>query len=356
MPQKFARVPNINCHGLALKYITEKIWKLSEPEILISVNGGAADFNLSAETTQKVLHGLMKAESEMDVWFLSGGTNLGVMRMLGEARAKLAPRAPLIGCTTWGSLPGAHELMSATKLEEAGQGKSVNLDNNHSHFFLIDNGKHEFFAEQPYRTAFEKAVHNRIQVDAKPLRSGCLFKIPYVCICIEGGVGSIGQMHAVSQQGMAILSLKGTGRAADFLGDLALLRFDNQSEDARYISWKDKSLKHRLLCQFFHQIDREQGGVSAKARTGLLTYPSQQTTLQRFDALVTTALLWTTDEMKKTTSNNKAHVTTNDSYERSSPCVAVCCSVLQCAAVCCSVLQCVAVCCSVLQCAVCCSV
>jgi len=40
-----------------------------------------------------------------------------------------------------------------------------------------------------------------------------------------------------------------------------------------------------------------------------------------------------------------------------SPCVAVCCSVLQCIAVYCSVLQCVAVCCSALQCvAVCCSV
>ena len=33
-----------------------------------------------------------------------------------------------------------------------------------------------------------------------------------------------------------------------------------------------------------------------------------------------------------------------------SPCVAVCCSVLQCVVVCCSVLHCVVLCCSVLQC------
>jgi hypothetical protein len=56
-----------------------------------------------------------------------------------------------------------------------------------------------------------------------------------------------------------------TGRAADFLGDLALLRFDDQDNN-RYIPWKYKTQRHRKFCEFMNQVDREQQGSTSKAR------------------------------------------------------------------------------------------
>jgi len=59
--------------------------------------------------------------------------------------------------------------------------------------------------------------------------------------------------------------------------------------------------------------------------------------------------LYTYVQKKNHTSNNRIRTHVNTQLVKS-PCVFVCCSVLQCVAVCCSALQCVAVRCSALQC------
>ena len=273
-------VPNIHCHGLALKYISEKVWKLGEPEMLISVNGGAADINLNAETSEKVFQGLMESADSMKVWFLSGGTNSGVMQLLGKAKSSLAPSAPLIGFAAWGSIKDNERLLSSGIVADnskVGGSLRVEIEQHHSHLFLVDDGTDSITGSHRARATFEKALRNRERLDNQRENKGStdeqtvhrtrgMVKIPYVCVCIEGGVGCISQVYEVAKEGMVVLCIKGTGRASDFLSDLTLLRFDDQNDD-RYIPWKYKTQQHRLLCEFMNQIDRERGGKSSKARS-----------------------------------------------------------------------------------------
>ena len=47
---------------------------------------------------------LLKVRTQ--VWYTTGGTKVGVMRWLGEARAKFAPHASLIGFIPWHAIIG----------------------------------------------------------------------------------------------------------------------------------------------------------------------------------------------------------------------------------------------------------
>ncbi len=261
---------------------------LEEPEMVISVNGGAKEFSLSqsAETTEKVFQGIMKAYDEMKVvWFVSGGTDSGVMRMLGENRKKFAPRAPLIGIalrckingvgredfklkiseknpnaqnddtrirlirveektkqksdnnvepeelannTEQEGLKDEYELKSLTdKANEIKYDDSkaeYDLEPHHTHFFLVEgeetNNKDDSKDESRLaRACFEKVIRNREgnrrwAWDRSFKRHGYLKKVPYVCVCIEGGVGCISQVYLIAMEGMAVLCVKGTGRGA----------------------------------------------------------------------------------------------------------------------------------------------
>ena len=60
--------------------------------------------------------------------FITGGTNSGIMKFVGEARAQYNPTAPLIGISALGAVAGgpqlrrmAHELGKCFKDEDAGK-------------------------------------------------------------------------------------------------------------------------------------------------------------------------------------------------------------------------------------------
>jgi hypothetical protein len=91
----------------------------------------------------------------------------------------------------------------------------------------VDTGEDgKFGGETEARRAFEKFVRERGVTDGKRVLGRVeTGKIPSVCVCIEGGEGTIKMMHQSAQDGMAMLCIKGSGRTADFVADLALVRF-----------------------------------------------------------------------------------------------------------------------------------
>ena len=217
--------------------------------MLISVNGGAADFDLAAEKQQTVLQALRKADENMSCWFLSAGTNSGVMRMLGKAKAMIKPQTPLIGFVPLHVLSENQlrrmRIDRVKYCEDDTSEQFFELEENHTHFFLVKEEGRSRTSSEDFDTsvtataAFEQMVRMGESVDGSPPRVSDspnrnrirdFSKMPYVCMCIEGGIGTILQCHRASQEGMAILCIKGSGRAADFLGDLALLRFDDQDD------------------------------------------------------------------------------------------------------------------------------
>ena len=90
----------------ALARILREVWSLPEPSYLIDVTGAAAPLNDMDGTDQNVFRtGLLMTVRRTSAWLLSGGSNSGVMQLVGYAGTRTAPRlssVPLL------PVPSAH--------------------------------------------------------------------------------------------------------------------------------------------------------------------------------------------------------------------------------------------------------
>jgi hypothetical protein len=55
-------------------------------------------------------------------------------------------------------------------------------------------------------------------------------QIPVVCVCLQGGPGSIQTVHDAVKHGTPALLVRGSGKAADLLADATLLQFSKVRE------------------------------------------------------------------------------------------------------------------------------
>ena len=60
------------------------------PSVLISITGGAQDFRLPQNVQTAFERGLMRAARSGNTWMITGGTDTGVMRLVGQAIANYA--------------------------------------------------------------------------------------------------------------------------------------------------------------------------------------------------------------------------------------------------------------------------
>lgn len=97
--------------------IPRKQWKLKRPDVIISVTGGAEDFDLSTEEKDRIFKAMMDGTRSLDAWFTTGGYNAGVMKCMGEFRAKYNPTAPLIGIASLGVI-NASEILRGIDISD----------------------------------------------------------------------------------------------------------------------------------------------------------------------------------------------------------------------------------------------
>ena len=98
----------INMH--LLRYFVDRVWALPRPDVIISVTGGAANFKLATDHKDKIMQGMFDGTRSLTPWFITGGTDAGIMRYVGEARAKYSPDVPLIAICSLGSVAGLKQL------------------------------------------------------------------------------------------------------------------------------------------------------------------------------------------------------------------------------------------------------
>ncbi len=107
---QFATVHNVKYNEHLTRFFVDKVWALPRPDVIISVAGGAKYFKLSAGHKDRIMKGMMEGTRNLNPWFITGGTDAGVMKYVGEARAKYNPHAPLIGIAPLGALKGFSKL------------------------------------------------------------------------------------------------------------------------------------------------------------------------------------------------------------------------------------------------------
>ncbi|XP_022809876.1 transient receptor potential cation channel subfamily M member 3-like, partial [Stylophora pistillata] len=122
---KFIRISHDTDPEKVLRLLREE-WRLDLPKLLISVTGGAKNFVLHSKLKHVLRQGLLKAAQTTGAWIITGGTNTGVMRHVGEAvkghtvmsrgtqlSKDKTSQLHLIGIATWGIVNHREDLIDS---------------------------------------------------------------------------------------------------------------------------------------------------------------------------------------------------------------------------------------------------
>ncbi|GAA6230191.1 transient receptor potential cation channel subfamily M member 2 isoform X2 [Lates japonicus] len=249
---KYVRVSTDTSSEVLYSLLTEQ-WKLSPPNLLISVTGGAKNFYLKARLKNMFHRGLIKVAQTTGAWIITGGTHTGVMKHVGQAvrdyaisSSSMQGQIVAIGVATWGIIHNrdtlvhpegcfpAHYLMDVKD-----QGRLSCLDNNHTHFLLVDDGTHgRYGVEIELRSHLEKCISGKRLGNKE---SGVT--IPVVCVVLDGGPGTLNTIYNAMLNGTPCVVLEGSGRIADVIAQVAGLP----------VTRVTIALIHQLMKRFFGQ-------------------------------------------------------------------------------------------------------
>jgi hypothetical protein len=158
--------------------------------VLVLVGGAdAMDESVLVPLDQVLRTAVLPLLDQRDAVALDGGTDSGVMRVIGRARSSSQHRFPLVGVAAEGTvrLPGA----------AAGDGR-VDLEPNHTHVVLVPGA--EWGDESPWLSEVADAVADGA---------------PSVTVLVNGGEITYADALASLDRGRPVVVLAGTGRTAD---------------------------------------------------------------------------------------------------------------------------------------------
>jgi hypothetical protein len=172
---------------------------IEAPDALIMLVGGAGALSLDefARVGTLMQDGVARAAAQTRAVVVDGGTQSGVMQLIGEGLAFIGPTAPLIGVAPEGvvAYPG-------------GPGPDdghTPLEPHHSHFVLVEGDQFGDETEVMYRLA-------------EALSARC----PSVAVLVNGGQIAAREVEWNVRQKREIVVLAGSGRLADALAEVAL--------------------------------------------------------------------------------------------------------------------------------------
>ena len=122
-------------------------WKLPLPEVIITVSGGAQDFDMSPQLLSSFTHGLTSAASSAKAWILTAGTDTGVMKLVGMAMCNHRGNVPVVGIGPWGCIDGRERLAGSrgSNVPYGSRGPASSdaapLNPFHTHFLFVDGGQ-----------------------------------------------------------------------------------------------------------------------------------------------------------------------------------------------------------------------
>src|SRR6266566_2330695 len=169
---------------------------ISPPKNLILLIGGAdkLDEKLTSRLTQLFSRGIARAAADAEALIIDGGTQAGVMQIMGQSIADRGRKSSLLGVAPAGKVtyPGGAPV--------AGN-DSAPLDPNHSHFVLVD-GKE---GGSETETLFELAA---------------AFNVPVLAILVNGGAIAKDELLQSVRRNWPVIVIEGSGRLADDVAGL----------------------------------------------------------------------------------------------------------------------------------------
>ena len=178
---------------------------ISPPKNLILLIGGAdeLDQKLTSRLTQLFSRGIARAAADAEALIIDGGTQAGVMQIMGQSIVDRGRKSSLLGVAPAGKVtyPGGPSVPA---------NDSAPLDPNHSHFVLVDGN--EWGSET--ETLFELAA---------------AFNKPMLAILVNGGAIAKDELLQSVRRNWPVIVIEGSGRLADQVA--ALKEKPSQIED-----------------------------------------------------------------------------------------------------------------------------
>ena len=171
-----------------------KTLDIAQPQALIMVFGGAKglDDSRKARLAELFRNAIAPAVADAGAIVIDGGTESGVMAMMGEALARDGRESHLLGIAPAGKVtyPGGPN--------DANIGDGAPLEPNHSHFVLVESD--EWGGETGTMFKVAKALN-----------------VPVATMLINGGQIAGGEASQSVRNGWQLLVVEGSGRFADEL-------------------------------------------------------------------------------------------------------------------------------------------
>jgi hypothetical protein len=168
--------------------------EITSPRAVILLFGGAAglDDSRKAHLVTLFADGVTPVAAELGALIIDGGTQSGVMAMMGEAVARYSKTCQLLGIAPEGKI--AHpEISSASAVSDG-----TSLEPNHSYFVLVESN--EWGGETTTMLEVARA-----------------FNAPIVAILVNGGAIAADEAFQSVRNGWPLLVIEGSGRFADEL-------------------------------------------------------------------------------------------------------------------------------------------
>ena len=152
-----------------IKELPAKLWGSERPSFVISVTGGAKEYNMKPKLLRAFRRGLRKVARTSGAWIITGGMNTGIMKLVGEIVQINPDRSRpihLIGIASWGCVAGFEQLQvedenvnyMEPRRDSRGQAP---LEPNHTEFiFVDDNSRNKYGGEIDFRAKLTQAISN----------------------------------------------------------------------------------------------------------------------------------------------------------------------------------------------------
>jgi len=184
--------------------------EIASPRAVILLFGGAAGLDESRKSHLATLFsdGVAAVAAELGALIIDGGTQSGIMAIMGEAVAASPGKVQLLGVAPKGKITNP-EIVGTSKISDGAP-----LEPNHSHFVLVESN--EWGGETT--TMLELARG---------------FNVPTVAILVNGGAIAADEALQSVRNGWQLIVIEGSGRFADELS--AAVR-DGQSAKSAEVS------------------------------------------------------------------------------------------------------------------------
>ncbi|XP_046332894.2 transient receptor potential cation channel subfamily M member 3-like isoform X4 [Haliotis rufescens] len=223
---QYVRLSSFDTRPEQVLHLLQKHWGLDLPKLLITVHGGILNFDLQPKLKRVFRKGLLKAAKTTGAWIVTGGTNTGVTRHVGDAisdrTTKARNKVVAIGIAPWGIVENREDLIGRDIVVpyhcvSSPKTNSAVLNSNHSYFLLVDNGTMgKYGGEILFRKKLEKYIaQQKICITSGVKGRG----VPVICVVLEGGANTIRSVleYVTDTPPVPVVVCDGSGRAADLL-------------------------------------------------------------------------------------------------------------------------------------------